>query len=448
VVRVTSGGKKTPGGVGVEVEDEVVRVVLRLEKQMSGTQKGVVYVRSRTSCEALAVKLGCMYHHSGIVDESERHATLQRWARGEGANRWIVATTGLGTGVDIPGIVAVVHMEQPYGLVDFIQQTGRGGRQAGEVVESVVVMNQRKAWMGEHRSDVEQLNHQAMAWFVESSGCRRVAVGMFMDVGLREAGMDCEQLQAEICDRCRVKYRRQEEEAKEAAMDEHPEEEDDDGETDDDDEEDNTEDGDDEDESRSENNSTSTDGSPRPYSNRLSEYIREKHIRLKEWRQWLTDVGDHCPVCYVQWVRDGRTAAWHGKITHVIRDCPRIDREKLNIWRQGLRFGDFDCCWECALPQSVCRGMQDREDGCRGLSALGCEWGDQIVPLLYWIKGDRTWQDKVRLEFGSTGIDGDEDDWHQQQRYRRWLGRGRRLYDEDMTNAIAVWDMVIREVWR
>ncbi|KEF50970.1 uncharacterized protein A1O9_12976 [Exophiala aquamarina CBS 119918] len=32
VVRVTSSGKKTAGGVRVEVEDEVVRVVLRLEK--------------------------------------------------------------------------------------------------------------------------------------------------------------------------------------------------------------------------------------------------------------------------------------------------------------------------------------------------------------------------------------------------------------------------------
>lgn len=96
-------------------------MVLRLEKQMSGTQKGVVYVRSRVSCIALAVKLGCNYYYSGVVEESQRRAILQRWASGEGENRWIVATTGLGTGVDIPGIVAVVHMEQPYGLVDFVQ---------------------------------------------------------------------------------------------------------------------------------------------------------------------------------------------------------------------------------------------------------------------------------------------------------------------------------------
>lgn len=81
----------------------------------------MVYIRSRESCEALAVKLGCDHYYSGIMDESERRATLQRWVSGDGENRWIVAITGLGTGVDIPGIVIVVHIEQPYRLVDFVQ---------------------------------------------------------------------------------------------------------------------------------------------------------------------------------------------------------------------------------------------------------------------------------------------------------------------------------------
>ncbi|KEF50779.1 uncharacterized protein A1O9_13169 [Exophiala aquamarina CBS 119918] len=425
---------------------------------MSGTQKGVVYVRSRESCKALAVKLGCDYYHSGIADESERQATLQRWATGAGENRWIVATTGLGTGVDIPGIVAVVHMEQPYGLVDFVQQTGRGGRQAGEVVESVVVIDQRKAWIGEHRSDVEHLNHQAMEWFVESAGCRRVVLGMFMDVGLREAGMDCEQLQAELCDRCRVQHARQEEEAtRDAAEEDNNRVEGvEDEETDHEDEEGTAEEEDgeeDEDESgregEGESDSTLSDEPPMSHSNRFREYIQEKHTRLKEWRRWLMEVGsNHCPVCYMQWVRDGRTAAWYVKIIHNIRACPRVDFEKLRVWRKGLDFGEYDCCWECALPQSMCRGIQDRENGSQGWSQLGCEWGDQVVPLLYWIQGDATWRDKARSVFGFTGMHADDNDWHKQQQYRRWLGRARRMYDEDMTNAIAVWDMVIREVQR
>ncbi|KAK1838378.1 hypothetical protein CCHR01_18994, partial [Colletotrichum chrysophilum] len=60
-------------------------------------------------------------------------------ARGKDVRAAEGATTGLGTGVDIEGIVVVIHAEQPYGLVDFVQQTGRGGRRAGEVVESIIV---------------------------------------------------------------------------------------------------------------------------------------------------------------------------------------------------------------------------------------------------------------------------------------------------------------------
>ncbi|KAH9225133.1 hypothetical protein K456DRAFT_44145 [Colletotrichum gloeosporioides 23] len=49
------------------------------------------------------------------------------------------ATTGLGTRVDIEGIMGVIHAEQPYRLIDFVQQTGRGGWRAGEVVKSIII---------------------------------------------------------------------------------------------------------------------------------------------------------------------------------------------------------------------------------------------------------------------------------------------------------------------
>ena len=49
----------------------------------------------------------------------------------------------------------MVHIELPYRLVDFMQQTGRGGRQEGEVVESVVVMEAKTVRMNERRSDIE-----------------------------------------------------------------------------------------------------------------------------------------------------------------------------------------------------------------------------------------------------------------------------------------------------
>ena len=103
-----------------QVRDKVMRIVLRIEKVMEGDQKGVVYYYSKGISETLAEKLGCEFYHSGIVDKKERQGQLQRWVTREGGSRWIIATTGLGTGVDIPGIVGVIYIEQPYRLVDFI----------------------------------------------------------------------------------------------------------------------------------------------------------------------------------------------------------------------------------------------------------------------------------------------------------------------------------------
>lgn len=116
------------------VKDRTVEIVRQLGSGMTGYQKGVVYCRSQKQCEVMAEEIGCDFHYSGMSEEDRRRVRIA-WAEGQGhSHRWIVATTGLGTGIDIAGIVAVIHMEQPYGLVDFVQQTGRGGRRVGEVV--------------------------------------------------------------------------------------------------------------------------------------------------------------------------------------------------------------------------------------------------------------------------------------------------------------------------
>jgi superfamily II DNA helicase RecQ len=49
--------------------------------------------------------------------------------------------------VDILGIMVVMHMKQPWGLVDFVQQTGRGGRRTGERVKVMMMMaDGRPGW--------------------------------------------------------------------------------------------------------------------------------------------------------------------------------------------------------------------------------------------------------------------------------------------------------------
>lgn len=54
------------------------------------------------------------------------------------------------------------------------------------------------------------------------------------------------------------------------------------------------------------------------------------------------------------------------------------------------------------------------------------------------VERSRRLRDLVFQEFGS--------DAEKEGEYRAWIKRPRRMYDEDMTNALAVWDLIIRQV--
>ncbi|KAK2675261.1 P-loop containing nucleoside triphosphate hydrolase [Fusarium oxysporum f. sp. vasinfectum] len=100
-------------------------------------------------------------------------SALQDWVDGQDGQRWIAATTGLGTGVDIKGIIGVIHTGLPFGLVDFVQQTGRGSRQRGEVIDSVIMTDGRAGWVNEFGSDIDHINRKGVELFIKDKGYRR-----------------------------------------------------------------------------------------------------------------------------------------------------------------------------------------------------------------------------------------------------------------------------------
>ncbi|CAI6091003.1 unnamed protein product [Clonostachys chloroleuca] len=93
------------------VEARVTELVREIGEGMMSGDKGVVYCRSKGQCNALAEELGCAAHHSGMSKEA-RDEARETWAAG-GKHRWIVATTGLGTGIDVGGITGIIHAELP-----------------------------------------------------------------------------------------------------------------------------------------------------------------------------------------------------------------------------------------------------------------------------------------------------------------------------------------------
>jgi ATP-dependent DNA helicase RecQ len=53
-----------------------------------------------------------------------------------------VATAALGTGIDVPGITHVVHLEAPHSIIDYVQEAGRA-RRARERVTAVIIVEDK-----------------------------------------------------------------------------------------------------------------------------------------------------------------------------------------------------------------------------------------------------------------------------------------------------------------
>jgi hypothetical protein len=376
------------------VEDGVMEDMERMGIRMVGGQKGVVYCRSIKECERLAARAGCGHYH-GRMTSADKAAALQAWCDGEGGQRWIVATTGLGTGVDIKELVAIIHMRQPYGMVDFGQQTGRGGRQKGEVVDSVIVTDGAAVWYDEFGSDVDHENRKAMEMFLQTTDCRRMELGGFMD-GKRQR---CGEMGALECDCCEERSRQ----GKEAWVDEGEGE----GE------------GDDERE-------LVAKGLVR---GRLQEHKQEESRRLTVLYGWLDHMAAvSCCVCYVRWHLRGGKEESRLKYMHKRDACMVISQKEFGDWRAKVKFADFICCWECGLPHRWCEAKRGKDGKC-------C-YSNKIFAVMMMARASGRVR---RLVLEKFRVDGKDDS------YQQWIGRSRYMYGMQMTNGMAVWDEIIQE---
>jgi superfamily II DNA helicase RecQ len=84
--------------------------------QLQPFQYGIVYIRSYEVGQAVSEALGSPFYKAKAYNKA---TVLQDWVQcGYG---WIVATGALGTGVNMPGIVYIIHVDRPYGMTSFVQ---------------------------------------------------------------------------------------------------------------------------------------------------------------------------------------------------------------------------------------------------------------------------------------------------------------------------------------
>src|SRR5256714_4097986 len=173
-----------------QLTDEWIQNALVL---CEGTEKVLVFCQSKNISEIWAKHWECQWFNSDTMNKAE---VLAGWTSG-----LMFATGSLGVGVDIMSIQTVIHVGEPYGMINFDQEVGRGGR-SGEMVQSLTLLSEdEESKLRQRRAQTLSQDEQAMHQFLTASHCRRTGMSEYLNG--EEYFVTCESLDAELCDNCK-----------------------------------------------------------------------------------------------------------------------------------------------------------------------------------------------------------------------------------------------------
>lgn len=178
------------------VSDAVVHwYQANLAKHMSESKSQMlVYVPKKKIGTDLAARLGVPFFESQIT-QVEKLRLYNAFRKG--VLRILVATTAFGAGIDVEAVDIVVHAGSPRSMVDFVQESGRGGR-GGQPSLSIVFRTLNT--FAQDQDGLIEGGAEMERWLSGSTECRRLGLAEYLDGGVTT----CASLpQANLCDLCR-----------------------------------------------------------------------------------------------------------------------------------------------------------------------------------------------------------------------------------------------------
>jgi Helicase conserved C-terminal domain len=162
-----------------------------------GSDKAIVYCRSREETESTAKRLDLPFCH-GSMPLSEINTVLNLLRTGQA--RAVVCTTVLGAALDLWELKWVFHLDHPYDMISYIQESGRVGRNPNMPAFSYVIVPQYST--PRHPTPDRFGAKLIYDWARDSKSCRRWLMHLFND-GLAEPCSMTDRV-SNLCDVCRA----------------------------------------------------------------------------------------------------------------------------------------------------------------------------------------------------------------------------------------------------
>ena len=125
------------GGAHQAEQDATLEQIVTTFLQRDPSGKALIMCNSRPGVERVAASgmFPCEYYHAKLPSGAKKEL-LDDFRAGQ--FRVIVATGAFGTGIDIDDIHLVVHVDEPWDMMDYGQTSGRGGRD-GQSTQAIII---------------------------------------------------------------------------------------------------------------------------------------------------------------------------------------------------------------------------------------------------------------------------------------------------------------------
>lgn len=179
-IRVIDRKDKTENQVLLAVKTIARLLCKQLFNQTSS--RGIIFFKNKHDCDAAAKELApfATVYYS---DHPDRVKNMKTWITDSKVtkNKIICSTTALIAGLDMDNINFILFAEIPYGFIDFIQGSGRGGRN-GTPCYVVLVDNGKYSKPEDAMEDEYTCTSELIDWCQDSKKtCYRSGIGAVMD---------------------------------------------------------------------------------------------------------------------------------------------------------------------------------------------------------------------------------------------------------------------------